>query len=83
MQDMPALASKFSKTMPFRQKMYRIRLVYHNYTYNIVFYDYLSMFNNNEDIWEKHAFLVRNFSLFGGPYRSKYTRGGLFLYMDI
>ena len=64
MKDMPALASKFSKTMPFRQKMYRIRLVYLNKTYNIVDYDHLSMFNNNEDIWEKHEFFVRNFFTF-------------------
>ena len=50
--------------MQFRQKMYRINLVYHNETYNIEFCKYLSMFNINEDIWEKHAFLVRDFYTF-------------------
>ena len=53
MHDMPAFSSQFSKTMPFRQKMYRIRLVYLNYINNIVFSDHLFMININEDICQK------------------------------
>ena len=58
------LASKYSKTMQFRQKLYRIGLVYLNQTYNIEFYDHIRMININEDIWKKHAFLVRDFFTF-------------------
>ena len=50
--------------MPFRQKMYRIRLVYLDKTYNIVFYDHLFIFNINEDICEKHVFYMPIFNHF-------------------
>ena len=50
--------------MQFREKMYRNKHMYQIWEYNIVFYDDLAMININEDIWEKHAFLVRDFFTF-------------------
>ena len=55
------LSSEYSKTMQFRQKLYRTRFVYQIKTYNIVFYDHIRVININQDIWKKHAFLVRDF----------------------
>ena len=50
------LSSKYSKTVLFRQKLYRNELMYQNETHNIVFNNYFSRININEDIWEKHDF---------------------------
>ena len=53
------LASKYSKTVQFREKLYRIELMYYTQTYNIVFYNFFSTININEDIWKKQDFFTK------------------------